>query len=141
MNDVLSLPTIQTLGLTLLHFLWQGSIVGIVLFVTLCILCKPQIRCAISYIAFLILAALPILFYHPVVWWVSNQIRKEREYCCDDIAVSLTGASQHYAQTLLTLAEMRVQLAPDREYGWGIAAFDKYGKMINTAYGDVFKTE
>ena len=27
------------------------------------------------------------LFYHPAVWWVSNQIRNEREQCCDDVAV------------------------------------------------------
>jgi beta-lactamase regulating signal transducer with metallopeptidase domain len=58
-----------------------------------------------------------LLFYHPVVWWVSGQIRKEREYCCDDLAVSLTGNSQQYAQTLLTLAEMRVQLAPSANGG------------------------
>jgi len=28
-------------------------------------------------------------FYHPAVWWVSRQIRIERENCCDDIAVGL----------------------------------------------------
>ena len=32
-----------------------------------------------------------LLFYHPAVWWVSNEIRKERECCCDDDAVALTG--------------------------------------------------
>ncbi len=58
-----------------------------------------------------------LLFYHPVVWWVSAQIRKEREYCCDDIAVSLTGNAQGYARTLLTLAEMRVSLAPSANGG------------------------
>jgi beta-lactamase regulating signal transducer with metallopeptidase domain len=58
-----------------------------------------------------------LLFYHPVVWWVSAQIRKEREYCCDDIAVSFTGNVQSYAQTLLSLAEMRVQLAPSATGG------------------------
>jgi beta-lactamase regulating signal transducer with metallopeptidase domain len=31
-----------------------------------------------------------MLFYHPAVWWVSRQIRVERENCCDDIAVSVT---------------------------------------------------
>jgi beta-lactamase regulating signal transducer with metallopeptidase domain len=297
MTNLLSLPTIQTLGLTLLHFLWQGSIVGVVLFVTLCILRKPQTRYVVSCFALVALASLPVvtfvnlyeapsnvetpvqknvipithnpsddvvtlepavtppkqptqyfvdksrltlylpwlvlswfvgalifsckllfsfitlqryktkgvklaaqtlqlkllefakrlnvkqritllesklvpvpvvlgwlrpiillptsavtglsprqlemllahelahvlrrdylvnvlqsvleslLFYHPVVWWVSNQIRKEREYCCDDLAVSLTGNPQHYAQTLLTLAEMRVQLAPSASGG------------------------
>ncbi|HEX2080235.1 MAG TPA: M56 family metallopeptidase, partial [Longimicrobium sp.] len=25
-----------------------------------------------------------LLFYHPAVWWVSGQVRQERESCCDD---------------------------------------------------------
>ena len=25
-----------------------------------------------------------IFYYHPVVWWLSSEIRKEREHCCDD---------------------------------------------------------
>ena len=29
-----------------------------------------------------------LLFYHPGVWWVSRRIRAERDYCCDDVAVS-----------------------------------------------------
>jgi bla regulator protein blaR1 len=63
MNDLLSLPVIQTLGLTLLHFLWQGSIVGIVLFVTLCLLRKPQTRYAVSCFALLALALLPFMTF------------------------------------------------------------------------------
>ncbi len=31
------------------------------------------------------------LFYHPAVWWVSEQIRNERELCCDDLAVAASG--------------------------------------------------
>ncbi|MGL4610280.1 MAG: M56 family metallopeptidase [Trueperaceae bacterium] len=58
-----------------------------------------------------------LLFCHPVVWWVSHHIRKEREYCCDDIAVSLTGNRQHYARTLLTLAEIRMGLAASANGG------------------------
>ena len=30
-----------------------------------------------------------LLFYHPAVWWVSRQIRREREHCCDDLAVAV----------------------------------------------------
>ena len=29
-----------------------------------------------------------VLFYHPAVWWISAQIRHERELCCDDLAVA-----------------------------------------------------
>ena len=28
------------------------------------------------------------LFYHPAVWWISEQIRAERELCCDDLAAT-----------------------------------------------------
>jgi beta-lactamase regulating signal transducer with metallopeptidase domain len=31
-----------------------------------------------------------LLFYHPAVWWISAVIRREREYCCDDLAVSIS---------------------------------------------------
>lgn len=29
-----------------------------------------------------------LLFYHPAVWWVSRQVRLEREHCCDDSGCS-----------------------------------------------------
>ena len=32
-----------------------------------------------------------LLFYHPAMWWVSHQIRQEREHCCDDLALSVCG--------------------------------------------------
>ena len=44
-----------------------------------------------------------LLFYHPAVWWVSGHIRTERELCCDDVAVSLTGDALAYAQALADL--------------------------------------
>ncbi len=45
-----------------------------------------------------------LLFYHPGMWWVSGQIRREREYCCDDLAVALGGSPVSYAQMLARLA-------------------------------------
>src|SRR4029077_8631052 len=38
-----------------------------------------------------------LLFYHPAVWWISNQIRAEREHCCDDLAVAASGDVLVYA--------------------------------------------
>ncbi len=29
-----------------------------------------------------------LLFYHPAVWWMSRQVRAEREHCCDDLALA-----------------------------------------------------
>ncbi|HXB73533.1 MAG TPA: M56 family metallopeptidase, partial [Candidatus Acidoferrales bacterium] len=41
-----------------------------------------------------------VFFYHPAVWWVSSHMRAERELCCDDIAVSVTGDAVIYARAL-----------------------------------------
>jgi len=49
-----------------------------------------------------------LLFYHPAVWWVSRVIRHERELCCDDIAVELSGNRLEYARALLGLEELRL---------------------------------
>jgi beta-lactamase regulating signal transducer with metallopeptidase domain len=48
-----------------------------------------------------------LLFYHPVVWWVSRQVREERENCCDDLAVEVCGDRIAYARALATLEELR----------------------------------
>jgi GWxTD domain-containing protein len=51
-----------------------------------------------------------LLFYHPAVWWISKQIRKERENCCDDLAVAVSGDSLGYAKALSRLAEQSSSL-------------------------------
>jgi GWxTD domain-containing protein len=48
-----------------------------------------------------------LLFYHPVVWWISGVIRTEREHCCDDLAVSLSGDAHEYAVALAALEQTR----------------------------------
>lgn len=48
-----------------------------------------------------------LFFYHPAVWWVSGQVRKEREHCCDDIASGLCGGALPYAKALTALEEFR----------------------------------
>ena len=52
-------------------------------------------------------AAETLLFYHPAVWWVSNQARIERENCCDDLAVRACGDVLIYARALTELEAMR----------------------------------
>ena len=47
-----------------------------------------------------------LLFYHPAVWWVSATIRRERELCCDDLAVEICGDRIEYSQALLKLEEV-----------------------------------
>jgi beta-lactamase regulating signal transducer with metallopeptidase domain len=48
-----------------------------------------------------------LLFYHPAVWWVSSQVRRERENCCDDLAVAVCGNRLSYARALVDLEGLR----------------------------------
>ena len=48
-----------------------------------------------------------LLFYHPGAWWVSRQIRIEREHCCDDAAVAVCPDVVAYARALTTLEMSR----------------------------------
>ena len=48
-----------------------------------------------------------LLFYHPVVRWISCDARRERELCCDDCAVHACGDALHYAHALTDLAALR----------------------------------
>jgi beta-lactamase regulating signal transducer with metallopeptidase domain len=64
-----------------------------------------------------------LLFYHPAVWWVSYRIRTEREHCCDDVAVKVTGNAVVYAKALERLEHLRQQPR------LALAAND--GKLIN----------
>ncbi|MFC4160673.1 cytochrome c oxidase assembly factor Coa1 family protein [Chitinimonas lacunae] len=54
-----------------------------------------------------------ILFYHPAVWWLSRQIRKDREHACDDLAVAACADPIALAEALLSLERgRRPMLAP-----------------------------
>ncbi len=50
-----------------------------------------------------------LMFYHPVVWWISRCIREERENCCDDLVVEFCGNRVAYARALATLEELRAE--------------------------------
>jgi beta-lactamase regulating signal transducer with metallopeptidase domain len=58
-----------------------------------------------------------LLFFNPAVWWISRQMRIEREHCCDDLAIAITGDRLDYARALVNLEETR-QTAP----GYAVAA-------------------
>jgi beta-lactamase regulating signal transducer with metallopeptidase domain len=61
-----------------------------------------------DYIANIVQTAAEILlFYHPACWWISKQIRAEREHCCDDVAVSVCGDGVLYAEALASLETLR----------------------------------
>ena len=49
-----------------------------------------------------------LLFYHPAVWWVSGQVRREREFACDDAAIAACGGDAlPYARALAELEHLR----------------------------------
>lgn len=54
-----------------------------------------------------------VLFFHPVVWWLSSRVRLEREHCCDDVAVRATGpvALARALSELETLRDAHPQMA------------------------------
>ena len=49
-----------------------------------------------------------LFFYHPLTWWISRQIRREREDCCDDIAAEAAGSRVLYALALADLEALRL---------------------------------
>lgn len=53
-----------------------------------------------------------LLFYHPSVWWISKQIRIEREQIADDLAAQLIGEPRRLALALSQLE--RVKFADSR---------------------------
>ena len=49
-----------------------------------------------------------VLFYHPVVHWISREVRESRESCCDDLVLALgEGSPVVYASALAELEQLR----------------------------------
>ncbi len=47
-----------------------------------------------------------LLFYHPAVHWISRDVRREREVCCDSLALAASGdARRDYLAALLRLEQ------------------------------------
>ncbi len=62
-----------------------------------------------DYVFNIIQSIIEALFYfNPAVWWLSSNIRIERENCCDDIAISLCDNSLAYAKSLVAVREMEL---------------------------------
>ncbi len=66
-----------------------------------------------DYLFNLLQSMVEVLYYfNPGVWWISANIREERENCCDDIAVELCGDNLDYARALVQLQELGWQRPP-----------------------------
>lgn len=53
-----------------------------------------------------------LLFYHPVVWWLSRRIRDEREQIADDIAARALGEPRRLALALQELERFQFDTTP-----------------------------
>lgn len=53
-----------------------------------------------------------MLFYHPVTWWLSRQIRIEREHIADQLAVEVTGDRRRLAIALSELSGCIASTSP-----------------------------
>ena len=69
-----------------------------------------------------------VLFYHPGVWWISSQIRREREFVCDDLVIEFYGERLNYAHALANLEQLR-QTANQRQPQLEVAATG--GRLMN----------
>jgi TonB family C-terminal domain len=49
-----------------------------------------------------------LYFFHPVVGWISRDVRNEREICCDAMALTMTnGSRRELGNALMALGELR----------------------------------
>lgn len=60
-----------------------------------------------------------LFFYHPAIGWLSARVRAEREHCCDDVAVALTGNRVALAQALAALETFRTLPTPALALAFG----------------------
>jgi uncharacterized GH25 family protein len=76
-----------------------------------------------------------LLFFNPAVWWISRQIRQEREACCDAMAIALAGEPLQYARTLAQVAGATLRAAPafaDRDNPSGLK--DRIQRLLVPGY-------
>jgi len=69
-------------------------------------------------------------FYHPAVWWISHKIRVERENCCDDLAVSISGDRVQYAKALTAMEEIRASQPALAVAASGGSLFDRIRRLL-----------
>ncbi|WP_149193118.1 M56 family metallopeptidase [Luteimonas suaedae] len=67
-------------------------------------------------------AAEALLFYHPVVWWLSHRIRSERELVADDLAATALGEPRCLALALSELDRDACPRSPVPQPHYALAA-------------------
>ena len=70
-----------------------------------------------------------VFFYHPAMWWLSSEIRKERENCCDDMAIKVTGNKILLAKTLIQIQET-ITFSPKLALAFGKKTFSLKDRIL-----------
>ena len=68
-----------------------------------------------------------VYYFNPAMWWISANIRAERENCCDDVAIKLGMQPVVYAKSLLKLQELQSKYTPSL----AMALASNKGQLIN----------
>jgi len=68
-----------------------------------------------------------IYYFNPAMWWISANIRAERENSCDDIAIKLDMQPIVYAKSLIKLQELQSTYIPSL----AMALASNKGQLIN----------
>lgn len=53
-----------------------------------------------------------LLFFNPATWWIGGQVRKYREYCCDDTVRKRVANQKNYLEALYKIAEFAFSKQP-----------------------------
>lgn len=49
-----------------------------------------------------------LFFFHPAIWWLSSRMDQEREHCCDDRVIAITGNKEAFMRALVSFSEVFV---------------------------------
>ena len=73
-----------------------------------------------------------LLFYHPAIWWLSRRIRQEREHCCDDLAISVSGDVAGYARMLVSIEGLRGRVPQTSVAAGGGSLVERIRRLLPT---------
>jgi beta-lactamase regulating signal transducer with metallopeptidase domain len=80
-----------------------------------------------------------ILFFHPAMWWISRQVRIEREYCCDDASLRGTPDPKALAEALTQLELHRISSPPNALAANGGSLMDRITRILGNRVNQINK--
>jgi beta-lactamase regulating signal transducer with metallopeptidase domain len=76
-----------------------------------------------------------LFFFNPALWWISSQVRNEREACCDAMALAAGGSRADYAAALLAVGHKGTVPSVATGFGSGSrhAIIDRFHRILKPA--------